>query len=245
MSHTQDFLLNKKVKILQPNNGYRASIDAVVLASMVKNIKNNQKVLDVGSGTGAVSLCIAQRFNDKNIEIHGLEIQEKLSDLSNQSAKLNNFDNLLYHNVNIKNKMTEISPNSFDHVVSNPPYASNDFASPNPSKARAHNESELDLNEWVKFCLKMLKQKGMFYMINRVERLDDIIKACYGKVGAIEIIPIFSKPDDVEAKRVIVIAQKAMKTPLKINKGFYMHEKDLSYSKKANDILVNAKSYWD
>lgn len=245
MDYTQDFLLNKKVKILQPNDGYRASIDAVVLASMVKNIKQNQKILDVGSGTGAVSLCLAKRLEKYNLEIHGLEIQEKLCDLSNQSALVNGFENLKYHNVNIKDKIKVIEPNSFDHVVSNPPYAANDFASPNPSKARAHNESELDLHGWIKFCLKMLKQKGMFYMINRVERLDDIIKACYGKVGAIEIVPIFSKSDDIEAKRVIVIAQKDIKTPLKINKGFYMHERDLTYSKKANDILLEAKSYWD
>jgi len=245
MNYTEDFLLNKRVKVLQPNDGYRASIDAVVLASMLKKIKKSQKVLDVGSGTGAVSLCIAKRFEDYNLDIHGLEIQESLCELSNKSAKLNNFDNLKYHNVNIKEKIKSIEANSFDHVVSNPPYAANDFASPNPSKARAHNESELDLHSWIKFCLKMLKQKGMFYMINRVERLDDIIKACHGKTGAIEIIPIYSKPSDVEAKRVLVIAQKDVKTPLKINKGFYMHEEDLSYSSKANDILLNAKSFWD
>ena len=58
-SYTNDYLLDRQVKILQPVDGYRASTDAVFLSSLVdgKKIKENAAVLDVGSGTGAVSLC--------------------------------------------------------------------------------------------------------------------------------------------------------------------------------------------
>mgnify|MGYP001133670160 FL=1 len=67
-SYTNDYLLDRQVKILQPVDGYRASTDAVFLSSLVdgKKIKENAAVLDVGSGTGAVSLCLAARLSEKS-----------------------------------------------------------------------------------------------------------------------------------------------------------------------------------
>ena len=57
--YTNDYLLNRQVKIFQPVDGYRASTDAVILSSLVQKVKKNDKILDVGSGTGAISLCLA------------------------------------------------------------------------------------------------------------------------------------------------------------------------------------------
>ena len=53
--YTNDYLLNRQVKIFQPVDGYRASTDAVILSSLVQKVKKNDKILDVGSGTGAIS----------------------------------------------------------------------------------------------------------------------------------------------------------------------------------------------
>ena len=78
IEYTNDYLLDKKVKIFQPVNGYRASTDAVLLSSLVR-IKNGDGILDVGSGTGAVSLCLAHRLQNLNPQITGLEIQPELA----------------------------------------------------------------------------------------------------------------------------------------------------------------------
>ena len=90
IDYTNDYLLDKKVKIFQPVNGYRASTDAVLLSSLVQ-IKNGDDILDVGSGTGAVSLCLAHRLQNQNPQITGLEIQPELAELSNASAQANGF----------------------------------------------------------------------------------------------------------------------------------------------------------
>ncbi len=84
-SYTNDYLLDRQVKILQPVDGYRASTDAVFLSSLVdgKKIKENAAVLDVGSGTGAVSLCLAARLPEEKLKITGLDIQADLVKLSN------------------------------------------------------------------------------------------------------------------------------------------------------------------
>ena len=66
---TSDYLLNKKIRIYQPTDGYRASSDAVLLSAMPDDNIRNAKILDVGSGTGAISLCLAHRLQKNNVQI--------------------------------------------------------------------------------------------------------------------------------------------------------------------------------
>ncbi|MBR1604724.1 MAG: methyltransferase [Alphaproteobacteria bacterium] len=244
LSYTQDYLLDKKVIIFQPTDGYRASTDAVVVSSLVHSVKKNDKILDVGSGTGAISLCLASRFQAQNPQIIGLELQAELASLSNMSAQANGFTDILhYTNCNIKDKLDFIKPCTFQHVISNPPYSDHDMPSPNISKAQAHNHTDFNLTEWIKFCIKMLVPQGKFYMINRAEAIDEILCALHSKLGNIKIIPLFTKPD-TKAKRVLVTAQKDNKTPTEILPPFVVHSEN-AYTEKAFQILRKGKSFWD
>jgi tRNA1(Val) A37 N6-methylase TrmN6 len=238
--YTIDYLLDKKIKIFQPLDGYRASSDAILLSSLIYNIKQADNILDVGSGTGGISLCLAYRFPQNSIV--GLELQPKLSQLSNLSAQANTFNNLVYYNCDIKEKHLPVKPCSFNHVVSNPPYSLNDMPSPNKSKALAHNHSGLNLTSWIHFCLKMLKPFGYLYMINRAEAVSETMIALSNKAGNIQIIPLYSK-ENQNAKRVMIIAQKDSKTPTKILPPFYTHTADGSYTAQAQKILRDGKSF--
>lgn len=230
-----DYLLNKKVKIYQSEGFYHASTDAVWLAAAVEKIKANDAILDVGSGTGAVALCLAQRFKDKKAQITGIDVQKELVEAANLSAVANDFTNVKFELYDIfKGKY---KPCSFNHVISNPPYFSDDMPSPNKSKALAHCFNEYGLRQWIDFCIKSLKPQGRFYMINRAEMLEYIISGISGRLGKIEIFPIFSKVGDLKAKRVIVRAQKDNKTPLVICAPKYVHEADGKHSALAESIL--------
>ena len=231
---TNDYLLDKKIKIFQPINGYRASSDAVLLSSVVTEVRQNDCILDVGSGTGGISLCLAHRFGQN--QIIGLEIQEELVKLANLSAKENGFGHLKYYHCDIKGKDLPIMPCSFNHVISNPPYSKNDMPSPNKSKAIAHNHNGMDLTSWINFCLKILKPFGFLYFINRAEAIGEMLSALQKKAGNIKIIPLYSKEGQID-KRVIVIAQKDSKTPTKIMQPFYTHSYDGNYTQKAQQIL--------
>ena len=103
--YSEDYLLDKRVRIFQPLNGYRASTDAVILSSLIARIKDGDAVLDVGSGTGAVALCLAERFKTLRPKITGLELQAELAELSNMSAAANGFDGFLtFVNADIADK---------------------------------------------------------------------------------------------------------------------------------------------
>ena len=139
VSYTNDYLLDKRVKIFQPTDGYRASTDAVFLSSLLdsKKIKKGDTILDVGSGTGAISLCLATRLKD--VKITGVDIQKDLVELSNKSAKENSYDDFLtYINEDIRKK-TSLPSGTFNFVITNPPYSDHDMPSPNESKKLAHN----------------------------------------------------------------------------------------------------------
>lgn len=233
--YSEDYLLNKRIKIFQPTDGYRASTDAVLLAAAVNKIKNGDSVLDVGSGTGAISLCLAEHWKAANVKITGLEVQPTLAELANKSAEANGFETFLhFENCNIFEHKDGFC--SFAHVISNPPYSENDLPSPNPSKATAHNYKQAGLAEWIRFCIKMIRPQGYFYMINRAEALEDILAALHGKLGEITIIPLYSKEGQT-AKRVIVRARKDSKAPLIIRQPLIIHQADGSYSKEAHAVL--------
>ncbi len=235
--YTSDYLLDKKVKIFQPADGYRASSDAVLLAAFVSGFRSG-KILDVGSGTGAVSLCLYERYAGLSPQILGLELQPELAELSNFSAQENGFANLKYQNADIRlgTKANSLTPCSFEAVVSNPPYSESDMPSPNKSKAAAHNHADFDLQHWLDFCLKMAKPFGQIYMVNRAEALPKICHILQGRAGNMRILPVYSKAGQ-NAKRILISAQKDSKAPCRILPPFVMHAADGSYSGQAQKIL--------
>jgi tRNA1(Val) A37 N6-methylase TrmN6 len=179
----------------------------------------------------------------ENCEITSIEIQENLSKIIEKSVKENGFSNKInIINSDIKNIKAKDYANSFDYVLTNPPYSSDKMmASPNKSKATAHNETSVDLRQWLDFSIKMLKPRGCFSMIYRIDRLDEILHILYKKLGRIEVVPLFSK-EDKEAKRVVIRGRKSTKTPFCLKKGIVIHQNDGQYTKKAQEILIEAKS---
>lgn len=242
IDYTNDYLLDKKIKIFQPVNGYRASTDAVLLSSLVR-IKNGDGILDVGSGTGAVSLCLAHRLQNLNPQITGLEIQPELAELSNASAQANGFS-ACFLNCDIRQKVSGLNGGSFDHVITNPPYAEKDMPSPYAGKATAHNFSDFTLTAWINFCLRMTKPQGYFYIINRAEAIDEILAALHKKTGNIQIIPVFSKPRQ-NAKRIMIIARKASRSPAVIHQGITIHTPDGTYTSQAQNILRKGAGFFE
>lgn len=233
--YSEDYLLDKRIKMFQPQDGYRASSDAVLLAAAAHRISAQDKILDVGSGTGAISLCIAERFKHLSPQITGIELQSELANLANLSAHANGFKNLNYINADIFNSGLDFC--SFNHVFSNPPYFTPNMpTSPLKGKATAHTFTSSNIEDWITICIKMLCPHGYFYMINRAEALKDIIKVTENRLGEICIFPVYSKKEQ-NAKRIIIRARKDSKAPLQIMPPLQVHDDNGEYTAKAQEIL--------
>ncbi len=233
---TDDRLLDGRVIVRQPVNGYRAAIDPVLLAAAVR-AKPGQNVLDAGCGTGAAMFCLAARV--PGLKLTGLEIQQYHAVLAGEGVALNK----LTHTYICVGDLLHPPPdllNAFDIVLTNPPYGDGGTPPPDASLAIAHMEGEADVAAWITACLACLKSKGRLVMIHRADRLSDILAALHAKnAGDIRIIPIFPKAG-APARRVIVDAGKDRRSPDTVLPGLVLHEADGKYTASADAILRQA-----
>ena len=236
-SFTTDDFLGGKIKLRQPVDGYRATSDAVLLAAAALPEKN-QKVLDAGTGTGAVGLCLLARCPD--ISVVGMEIQSEMTALAKDNITLNNMnEKMRVITADIRTKgVDSVEAGSFDWVVTNPPFILEDQVSPDPVRDTAHRESGCSLNNWINACLRYVNARGYFAMINRADRLPEILSLLYGKLGGIKIIPVWTKEGE-PAKRVIIIGRKGVRSPALLTAGITLMSVDGERTAQAESIMRN------
>ena len=139
-------------------------------------MKKNSKVLDIGTGTGIISILLSSKTNCK--EIVGIEVQDEVADMAKRSVELNNLeDKIKIVNDNILN-IEKYFPNEyFDYVVTNPPYQKNNtgLKSENEKQLISRHEIKCTLEDIIQKSFKVLKDNGSIYMVNRPDRLVDIL----------------------------------------------------------------------
>jgi len=233
---TNDRLLDGRVVVRQPVNGYRAAIDPVLLAAAVR-AKPGQVVLDAGCGTGAAMFCLAARV--PGLKLTGLEIQQRYAVLAGEGVALNNLVNTYICVGDLLRPPPDLL-NAFDIVLTNPPYGEAGTPPPDESLAIAHMEGDVDVAAWITACLACLKSKGRLVMIHRADRLSDILSALHARrAGDIRITPIFPKAG-APARRVIVDAGKDRRSPDTVLPGLVLHEEGGKYTDAADAVLRRA-----
>lgn len=251
---TTDGFIDNALKIKQPQQGYRAGSDAVLLAAAIE-AGGSVSVLDVGCGVGTAGFCLLHRLPEAML--WGLELQPELAVLAVENADINGFSQRAqFLQVDVGNRQAFQSasgPNNkplleagFDHVITNPPFYEKGRANTarTLSKTLAHIEGNVDLAGWLQFCVARTKSKGKVTVIHRADRLADILTALSLPCGNISVLPLW--PDEkTSAKRIIVQAVKGGKGPLEIQRGLILHELDGVHSHQADEILRRGTSLHD
>lgn len=234
---SHDFLLGGAVTLKQPLDGYRAAVDAVLLAAAVSVAGHRDcKILDVGSAVGSVGLCVARRLEAARVT--GVELQDDLYALFCRNVVENGFvGRVMPVQGDINNRDLPLVAESFDQVISNPPYYAGGTRPSNESRATAHQEGSADLAVWIGFCLKMVRQKGRITLVHRADHLDRIIGLLYGRAGDMTVYPIWSKASADAPLRVIVSARKGVSSPLKMRRGLVLHDEAGQYLPETDQLL--------
>ena len=222
-----DELELNNLKIIQKNDGFCFGIDSVLLSDFARKIKNNSKVLDLGTGTRIFGILLCAKTNLK--QITGIEIQKDIADMATRSIQLNNlqgkFDIL---NCNIKDIDKLLKIDSYDAIVTNPPYKKPNSGKINENKTKliSRHEIEANLDDFIKISFKMLKDKGTLYMVHRAERLVDILSTMRKyKMEPKRIRFVYSNKNS-ESKLVLIEAIKNAKPFLKIEEPLYIYSKN-------------------
>jgi len=233
---SDDTLLGGRVKLRQPRDGYRVAIDPVILAAAVP-AGAQDRVLDIGCGTGAASLCLAARV--PACPIVGLERDHDVARLAAENIARNDFaDRLTVVEGDLLHPPTSLAAGGFTQVMANPPFleAARASASPVAARAAAAVESEALLADWIDFALAMLRDKGTLTLIQRADRLGDLLAALRSRAGGIVVFPLWpgeGKP----AKRILLQAKKGSAAPLTLAQGLVLHRADGRNSEAAEAIL--------
>lgn len=198
-------LLNGRV--VMEHGFYNPTSDAVWLAAFAPN--DCSSVLDVGIGTGGVSLCLLS--HNQNLTITGIDISDKMLKECHKNAALNDAEIKL-----IQSDIFDFSTNErFDLVITNPPYFNG-----TPAKHDAHHNT--DLKNWIKRCCARVKPKGYFCTITDAHCIDKIISVLNDKhFGDIQIFPLFSTKNSAE--RVLIRAKSNSKSGTRIYCGTNMN----------------------
>ncbi len=237
---TIDKILRGKISIIQLKKGFRYGFDAVFLASFVngylKKLKKKKiSLADVGSGVGTISLIIAYQ-NDK-INITAIENNNTYLEIANENIVRNNFQkkiNLMQGDIfNINNDLM----NRFDIVVTNPPFYDR-------KQKKSENELEnyatriINYESWIENSVKLLKDKGIIFLIIPTRLLEKSLKFLGTKTGSFKIFPIWPNQKK-SSKRLILLAKKGGASPTELMSGMRLLNNRGKITKKARMFSDN------
>jgi tRNA1(Val) A37 N6-methylase TrmN6 len=241
---TDDAFLGGQVIIRQPKSGYRAGLDAVILAAtFAPNITSNRcNVLDLGAGVGTVGLCIARRCPAAHVTL--LEREADHVALAQHNIAANDLtDRVRVVQADVAKPQPAFDTNDlradvFDAVLANPPYHVEGRGTPAPDalKAASHAMPDASLETWVRFMARCTKPGGTATLVHRADALTEILSAFTNRFGAIHILPIQPRANE-PANRVIVCGTKGSRTPLTVCPAFILHEADGKPTAAAQTIL--------
>ena len=207
-----DALLGGRLRLRQPRLGYRAGLDAALLAAAVAPAPG-QRALEAGCGPGAALLQAAWRHPGASFT--GVERQADALALARDNIVLNGLETRVEALAgDVGRGFATLARTPFDIAFANPPYFDDPGAlrAPHPAR-RAAWIADDGLEAWTRFLLKAVREGGRVLVIHRADRLGDLLGALGEGGGSFRIRPIHPFAEQ-PAKRVLVQVVKAGRAPL-------------------------------
>lgn len=229
-------MLDGRVKLRQSAAGYRAGLDAALLAAAC-DAGDGDRVIEAGCGVGGALLAAATRR--PGARFVGLERDPAAAALARENADLNQLaDRIEIVEGDVAAGFRALELPVFDAMISNPPFFDDPKAlrAPSPEKSGAWM-ADAGLSAWTAFALKAVREGGTITLIHRADRLADMLALLAPKAGSFRIRPVqpFS---DTPAKRVLVRAVKTGKAPLVLLPALVLHDREGGkHSAQAEAIL--------
>ncbi|MET0295261.1 MAG: methyltransferase [Phenylobacterium sp.] len=233
---TCDRLLGGRIALRQPREGYRAGLDAALLAAAC-GARDGERVLEAGCGAGAALLAAAQR--SPGARLLGLERDPAVAALAEVNARDNGLDErVTVRTFDIGAGFKALGEPRFDAVLANPPFFDDPAALRVPSPAkRGAWMADGGLAVWTAFLLAAVRDGGAITVIHRADRLGDLLAQLGAKAGGFQVRGVHPFAD-APAKRVLVRATRGGKAPLQLLPPLTLHPRDgAKHTPEAEAIL--------
>jgi len=151
----------KQFKIAQDKCAMKVGTDAVLLGAWV-NASNAKTILDIGTGTGIITLMLAQKSGAK---IDAIDIDRNSYEQAKENADACLWkDRISIYHKSLQQYSTE-SEKKYDLIVSNPPYFVDSSKALEEARTNARHTDQLEYIELLNGVLKLLNPTGKFYVI--------------------------------------------------------------------------------
>jgi len=231
-----DELFNGHLRIIQKKEGYRFSIDAILLAHFASQLSADS-IIDLGTGSGIIPLILARKMSFPTIV--GVEVQEAMADMAKRTIALNGFaERVSILHEDLRNLRNHFAAFSFDLVVSNPPYYPVDDGRINPDeqKAIARHEIMAKVEDIISVSHYLVKPSGRVVIIFPAKRLADLLYNLREYNLKPELLQIIHSHKHDEGKLVIVKSCKRGDPELEIREPLFVYEAEGIYSEEMQRI---------
>lgn len=214
-------LLGGRVAYRQLRHGHRSGFEPVLMAALVP-ARQNQTVLEIGTGAGAALLCLTARIpTTRGI---GVERDPSLASLAAQNFASNGFAHLgavVGDAVHLP-----FSAQSFQHVMANPPWFSvGGTRGKDELRAQARHAIPMTLGLWITEMLRVLRDKGSITLALPAASYAEAVSCLRPLCGAITLLPLWSRRGE-KTKVILLQAQKASHAPDSILPGLILHDEN-------------------
>lgn len=234
-----DLLQKENLKIIQRNDYFNFSIDSILVAEFLSIARGIKKIVDLGTGNGAIPLFLSKRTTAK---IKGIELQEISADLARRNIELNKLqDQIEIIHDDMKNWKKYFESGSQDAVISNPPFfkfnGNEALLNELDSLTLARHEISVTLDDIVSVAAGLLKDRGYFAMVHRADRAIDIIQAFKKYSIEPKRIQFCHSKEDKNAKTILIEGLKYGSEGVIILPPLITHNQDGSYSNAVLELF--------
>jgi len=189
-----DYIPKTNIKMLHVDKSYTFGVDSIILLDFAK-MKKNKNLIDIGSGSGILSLGANDYYNLK--KVYAIEIQKEKANLLKENLNINNIYNVEIVNKDLNN--IDLGSNLIDYIITNPPYykITDNIRNKSEEFLISRQEKYLKLENIFDFANKTLKDRGKLFMIHKPERM----------------VEIFNKSGNLKPKRIRFVQSTYNKKP--------------------------------
>jgi tRNA1Val (adenine37-N6)-methyltransferase len=237
-SETTDSILNGALTLVQPRNGYRFSIDSILLGRFVR-VRRRDRILELGAGCGVISVMIAALWLPR--EVVAVEIQSDLAAIAERNAALNQLDSIRVINADLRSRRIALQPASFDMIVANPPYRAlgSGRRSPHPGRRAAREESAATLADFVAAAQRFAANGARAAFVFDASRSAELIRCLAAHSLEPKRIRFVHPRIDASATTILVEARKGGGVEVAIEPPLMLYDRPGLYTAEALELMQN------
>jgi tRNA1Val (adenine37-N6)-methyltransferase len=240
---TVDQTLGGRLRIIQKKNGYRFSLDALILANFTA-LRERDDLIDLGTGSGIIALILAQRFRCGRIL--GIEIQEDLAEMARRNVFLNGLEGgVEIRRGDVRRPESLCEPQSFSAAVCNPPYRRlrSGRTNPDPEKAVARHEIAGTAADFLAAAVYALRPDGRAYAIYPAARMVQLlVRMRDRRIEPKRLRLVYSRPGG-SAVFVLVEGVKGGREGLNVLPPLIIHEEAGGYTREMTEIFRDLSAF--